>query len=310
MPATKDKLYYLNINNELTIDTDPDKEKMEFWDNLYTKYFKIWDQQLNNDDDMLNSEPIVPKSEPVSPKSEPFSPQNESISPQKESISPQHEPISPKTEPVIVATSPVIVEETIITTVTTVVNEKGEEKTNTEVLVDVQDSTGQHYQESFNDSKGVLEQVSLVQDNLIQVNDNLTQVPDNLSQVPDNLTQVPDNLSQVPDKSKTEVFVVDNPVKPDVISGHTYIEDLPEKLVNIVKLQEKFSNNNQNGDEHKFNGNFDRKPRPSNEIKMVQNSNINPKDVIRANDPPEDDLPKNIGVNKFVNFFESLGGKK
>lgn len=58
--------------------------------------------------------------------------------------------------------------------------------------------------------------------------------------------------------------------------------------------------------------NGDRKvqPRPSNEIKMVSRSNGAPKDVIRANDPPEDDLPKNIGVNKFVNFFESLGGKK
>ncbi|XP_013176488.1 PREDICTED: juvenile hormone esterase-like isoform X1 [Papilio xuthus] len=62
--------------------------------------------------------------------------------------------------------------------------------------------------------------------------------------------------------------------------------------------------------ESQVNGTHDRKPRTSNEIKMVQNSNGHPKDVIRANDPPEDDLPKNIGVNKFVNFFESLGGKK
>lgn len=62
--------------------------------------------------------------------------------------------------------------------------------------------------------------------------------------------------------------------------------------------------------ESQVNGNHEKKPRTSNEIKMVQNSNGNPKDVIRANDPPEDDLPKNIGVNKFVNFFESLGGKK
>ncbi|KPJ19673.1 Esterase FE4 [Papilio machaon] len=62
--------------------------------------------------------------------------------------------------------------------------------------------------------------------------------------------------------------------------------------------------------ESQVNGTHDKKPRTSNEIKMVQNSNGHPKDVIRANDPPEDDLPKNIGVNKFVNFFESLGGKK
>ncbi|CAK1546451.1 unnamed protein product [Leptosia nina] len=63
-------------------------------------------------------------------------------------------------------------------------------------------------------------------------------------------------------------------------------------------------------EEHKLNGNGAvHKVRPSNEIKMVQNNSTNPKDVIRANDPPEDDLPKNIGVNKFVNFFESLGKK-
>ncbi|XP_045770164.1 esterase E4-like isoform X2 [Maniola jurtina] len=292
LPATKDKVYYMNINNELTMDTNPDKEKMEFWDNLYSKYFKIWDHQITNDDVTPISAPISPKSEPISPKSE---------------------PISPKNEPIIVATSPLIVEETIITTVTTVVNEKGEEKTSTEVLVDVQDSTGQHYQESFNDLKGNLEQnFDHVQDKLAQIPDNLTQIPDNIAQVPDNIAQVPDNIAQVQGNLKNEtMFVVDNPIKPDVIiTGHSVVDEFPEKLVNIVKLQEKFSNNQNGGEEHKFNGNFEKKPRPSNEIKMVQNSNINPKDVIRANDPPEDDLPKNIGVNKFVNFFESLGGKK
>ncbi|XP_052738798.1 juvenile hormone esterase [Bicyclus anynana] len=273
LPATKDKVNYLKINNELSLETDPDKEQMEFWDNLYSKHFKIWDVQITNED----ASPVSPLS-PISPKSE---------------------PISLSSEPVIVATSPVIVEETIVTTVTTVVNERGEEKTSTQVLVDVQDSTGQHYQESFNDLKGNLEQnFDLVQDKLaqVQINDNDVQVNDSSVQVQDNET----------------VYVVDNPVKPDVIiTGHTVIDDHPGKLVNIVKLQEKFSNNQNGGDEHKFNGNFEKKPRPSNEIKMAQNSSpVNPKDVIRANDPPEDDLPKNIGVNKFVNFFESLGGKK
>lgn len=32
--------------------------------------------------------------------------------------------------------------------------------------------------------------------------------------------------------------------------------------------------------------------------------------VIRASDPPEDDLPKNIGVNKFISFYDSLGKNK
>lgn len=78
--------------------------------------------------------------------------------------------------------------------------------------------------------------------------------------------------------------------------------DEPKLIETIAPPQTKHMNSN----------GIDKKatPRTSNEIKMVQNANGTPKDVIRANDPPEDDLPKNIGVNKFVNFFESLGGKK
>lgn len=109
-------------------------------------------------------------------------------------------------------------------------------------------------------------------------------------------------------------------VKPEVV------EDTKPQIVEVIKeveevkkveVTQKVEEVTQKIEEVHVNGNGTdasdkkvEKKRTSNEIKMVQNSNGVPKDVIRANDPPEDDLPKNIGVNKFVNFFESLGGKK
>lgn len=35
-----------------------------------------------------------------------------------------------------------------------------------------------------------------------------------------------------------------------------------------------------------------------------------PIEIIKASDPPTDDLPKNIGVDKFVSYYDSLGDKK
>ncbi|XP_063372360.1 juvenile hormone esterase-like [Cydia amplana] len=166
-PVTKDNLYYLNLSNELALNTSPDKERMDLWEDLYSRHFKIWEHpQVNNEETpvkTLRPEPAVTSPEPVT-SSEP-------------ETSPEPSPIE----------EPITIEE------------------------------------------------------------------------------------------------------PE-----------PEPVVLPVETIE---HNGTNGD-------LERKPRPSNEIKMVQNGNGEPKDVIRANDPPEDDLPKNIGVNKFVNFFESLGGKK
>ncbi|XP_032525696.2 carboxylic ester hydrolase-like isoform X2 [Danaus plexippus] len=221
LPVTKDKLNYIHLSNELSINSDPDKEKMEFWDNLYVKYFKIWDQPS------VNQEPTID-------------------------------------------TTPVIVQETIVTTVTTVVDSYEEEKVEGHVSVDVQDTAG------------VPEQDVLVIENL----------------------EIKDSVQDDEAVNENQNGSVDVQQEVEIEERQ---EDIQKNGINIVEIQEKFQN--QNGD-YKFNGNVERKPRPSNEIKMVQNSNINPKDVIRANDPPEDDLPKNIGVNKFVNFFESLGGKK
>lgn len=93
--------------------------------------------------------------------------------------------------------------------------------------------------------------------------------------------------------------VLATPTAPEVVQTieHTTVEQNGDaKLQNGNGLAENIEN-------------LSIKPRISNEIKMAQSNGV-AKDVIRANDPPEDDLPKNIGVNKFVNFFESLGGKK
>lgn len=113
--------------------------------------------------------------------------------------------------------------------------------------------------------------------------------------------EVVDNVKEdTPEPEATPVVFVESvetPPEPEVIPE-------PKETVQVVEQLIK-EDVHVNG-----NGIAAAKPRTSNEIKMVQRANGVPKDVIRANDPPEDDLPKNIGVNKFVNFFESLGGKK
>ncbi|CAH0712840.1 unnamed protein product, partial [Brenthis ino] len=247
LPITKDNLYYLNISNELSLGTNPDKEKMELWEDVYSKYFKIWDQ--------------------VDKEEEKFE----------------------------YSTGPVIVEETIITTVTTVTN--GEEVTETQVLVDVHDNFGGQVHIAESEHK---------QDNIQTepIENNKTEVEEEKVSVEEEKVKVEEEKINV---AKEKVNIVEEKEKVNFVQSERKVTETEDFGVNIGKIQEKFEHPH-NGVE--FNGNSDRKPRPSNEIKMVQNNNINPKDVIRANDPPEDDLPKNIGVNKFVNFFESLGGKK
>lgn len=225
LPINKDTLYYLNISNELSIGTNPDGEKMEFWDNLYSKYYKIWDH---------------PKSNIVST-------------------------VAQETSVVNSFTSNIVVEETIITT--TVESEMASK--------DIEQSDD-------NEVNDLHEEKEL-------------QHEEELPSQTENETPV-----QVVNEEIKEAEVADSVDVVKTVEIREYSEVNPAEH-NLV---------HQNGDAVKFNGNVERKPRPSNEIKMVQPNNINPKDVIRANDPPEDDLPKNIGVNKFVNFFESLGAKK
>ncbi|KAM3955591.1 LOW QUALITY PROTEIN: alpha-esterase 48 [Aphomia sociella] len=205
LPVTKDNLYYLNLGSELSLGTNLNKEKMDFWDDLYSKHFRIWEQPKTNTVEVQRTEITETVVPPV---------------------------VALIEVPVAI---PVVVPE-----------------------------------ENIGD----------------QASD------------PETPPQV------VADEGPREINIVDQSatglVQETVVETGTIAEQeiVPEEPI-IVETQ---VNGNSNGDV--------RKPRPSNEIKMVQQANGVPKDVIRANDPPEDDLPKNIGVNKFVNFFESLGGKK
>ncbi|XP_063545596.1 juvenile hormone esterase-like isoform X2 [Cydia strobilella] len=203
-PVTKDNLYYLNLSNELSLNTSPDKDKMALWENLYSRHFKIWEHpRVNNEETPVKTQKV----EPV--------------------IAATIEP-----EPAIINPEPVVT----------------------------------------------------------------------ISEPETSPEPVPSPI-EVPVTSPIEVPVT-SPVEVPVTSP---VEEPAEPVPVAQPLVETAEHN---GAVNGTNGDVERKIRPSNEIKMVQNGNGVPKDVIRANDPPEDDLPKNIGVNKFVNFFESLGGKK
>lgn len=139
------------------------------------------------------------------------------------------------------------------------------------VVVEDQDATPEPIQEVQQPEEVTPEPVKVVEE------------PEEIIPEPVKVVEQAENIVEVEETVVVENNVVDSP--------NDVIESQPE----IIHV-------NGNG--------IEKKPRPSNEIKMVQHSNGGPRDVIRANDPPEDDLPKNIGVNKFVNFFESLGGKK
>lgn len=245
---------------------------MEFWESLYSKYYKIWDHPKTNE----STVPIAEKQE--------FS------------------------------TAPVIVEETVVKSLTTVTDDV--ETTETHVTVTEMSGGYQQVQTShvIESNGGGQHVTDIEQDNIVN---NAPEIVQEVEPTPVQIVDQPDAVASTP------VQVVEQPeeVKPtpvQIVKQQEEVKPTPVQVVhqsedfgiNIGKIQEKFENPQNGVDQINLNGNSERKPRPSNEIKMVQSNNINPKDVIRANDPPEDDLPKNIGVNKFVNFFESLGGKK
>lgn len=244
---------------------------MEYWESLYSKYYKIWDHPKTN------------------------------------------ESIVPITEKQEFSTAPVIVEETVIKSLTTVTDNVETTETHvtvTETLGDHQQVQTSHVIES---NDGVQLVTEIVQDNIVN---NAPEIVQEVKPTPVQFVGQPEveptpvQLVEQPEQVKptpVQIMEKQNEVKPTPVQNVHQSEDFG---INIGKIQEKFENPQNGVDQINLNGNLDKKPRPSNEIKMVQSNNINPKDVIRANDPPEDDLPKNIGVNKFVNFFESLGGKK
>ncbi|CAH0404429.1 unnamed protein product [Chilo suppressalis] len=215
LPVTHDNLYFLNLGSELSLGSNPDKAKMDFWDEVYTKYFRIWDQPRTNTEEAVRK---------------------------------------------------------------------------TDIIISVTEQTPVAYQEEI---------VAVSVEETPVVTNEIIVVPETTPEEP--LVQI----SETPEPVKTEPVIVDeievvqesSPVQVVDNNGVDKEEDVHEIEPTPVHIS--------NG-----NSNEVKKPRTSNEIKMVQQPNGTPKDVIRANDPPEDDLPKNIGVNKFVNFFESLGGKK
>ncbi|XP_050665005.1 juvenile hormone esterase-like isoform X3 [Leptidea sinapis] len=262
-PVTKDNLYYLNISNELSLGTCPDKEKMEFWDDLYVKHFKIWDH---------------PKSTEASPVKEVVD-----TTPVKEVVD---------TTPVkeVVDTTPVIVKETVIESVTVVNDDKADD----EIVVETVTETFSETERSE-----VRETIIITQDIVDHVENKSHKIENHIeSNLIEEVKPAQEDFKEIVEEIR--------PVKEVALAN----EDLSDKIRPVHETITIFTESiHSNGvEEHRSNG-VDKKPRPSNEIKMVQNNNINPTDVIRANDPPEDDLPKNIGVNKFVNFFESLGKK-
>ncbi|XP_038219848.1 esterase E4-like isoform X2 [Zerene cesonia] len=256
LPVTKDNLYYLKLGNELSLGTNPDKEKMEFWEDIYAKYFKIWNQAKFNNDVEATELIVETQKEDIQV--------NEDVEYKEETQFTQEIKETEIKEEI--DTKPIIVQE-IIQTVTTVENDR----------------------ES-------VENIIVIEEK----SNNIQNIAD-IEQTVEEINAIVDNVD-----GENVIIVEEKVTEPVIIENNSVTETRTVREIMTIYKE----THTENGfDEHRFNGSVDRKPRPSNEIKMVQSGSVNPKDVVRANDPPEDDLPKNIGVNKFVNFFESLGKK-
>lgn len=228
LPVTKDSVYYLNLGEQLSLKTNPDNEKMTFWENLYQKYYKIWDQPQNNV----------------------YQPQDNEYQPQDNAYQPQPEEIVQSC------------------------------KDTAEKVAEISDHTDEFRNNEENE--------------VAQTNVNLSS--------PEEVPEPIPNVEPV------------DPI-PETLEAVKKVQEVNQLIEDKLTVEEKptfVNETNTTTTEPIANGTVKSKPvtRTSNEIKMISQANGVPTDVIRANDPPEDDLPKNIGVNKFVNFFESLGGKK
>lgn len=244
LPVTKDNLYYLNLGQELSIETNPDKEKMEFWDDLYSKYYRIWEHPKTNivETTFKSSEPRI---------------------------------VETFTESVSVFSSSHVTEEshTFVSESSEIITENNEVISESHEVI-----TGNNFEP---------ENHEVVTENNVTITETTEPKAESPEPIPENHEVVTEPPEVIPERHE-----VDNVKISEVIPEPAKIEELaPVKALNGERK-------------------VSPQARPSNEIKMVSRSNGAPKDVIRANDPPEDDLPKNIGVNKFVNFFESLGAKK
>lgn len=257
LPVTKDSLYYLNIGSELTLGINPDKEKIEYWNSLYTKYYRIWEEPKATNEEI----PVKPDP-PVIVGS--FS---ETVTYSSSSFTESSEYISDRTETVTETSTNADITETTT------------EVTNGTAEVSELIKTNEEPAELVEEPAPIVEEPAPP-----------AQDPTPPVREPSPPVEIPTPAVEEPAPKVPEA----TPVFEKPVVEYPKLKE-PDEPVSLI------FNNYVNGD---------RKVRTSNEIKMVSNSNGAPKEVIRANDPPEDDLPKNIGVNKFVNFFESLGGKK
>lgn len=228
----------MNLGSELSLGTNPDAEKMDFWISLYNKYYKLWEHPKVNNEEAHWKEPQ-------------FTPDvQETIQDVQETV-----PDVPETIPEV----QVIISEA------------------QESITDDQESTRTH------------------EPNVVDAVTEPTEIEE-----PKVVDEEPKIVLEEPKLNLVDPVQV----QEEAVNQETNNGSIDEPKVIETVEQPETQHMNSNGIDKKAT------PRTSNEIKMVQNANGTPKDVIRANDPPEDDLPKNIGVNKFVNFFESLGGKK
>ncbi|KOB73252.1 Carboxyl/cholinesterase 5BL [Operophtera brumata] len=147
-------------------------------------------------------------------------------------------------------------------------------------------------------------QVIITTDIYEKVPENMTKITDKETGVSECVTDdAPKIVDDAPLITNDAPKITDNAPEitndaPKPTNAAPEITDAAPKITNDV--QKLVSNYQKEIEMPHVNGNGIDKPKPrtSNEIKMAS-SNGAPADVIRANDPPEDDLPKNIGVNKF-----------
>lgn len=313
---------------------------MELWESLYQKYYKIWEQPKSNEDfipvskslgeNMIAAEKAVgtkaetkeerfdenvlqetPKVlEPETAQVlEPETPKV--LVPETPKVLEPETPkvLEPETAKVLVPETPKVVEPETVVSFTESVQISQSESV-------VETKTESHHFESESHQVSNLEshQVSNTESHQTKSEtDSVVTATEKL--------QISETETVYKTESLTNIDiapVAETVAKLQLLDNKLEQPELQQKKEIHVKKDSSWIQNGIQQNENGFsqtnglipNGDSKKSVRPSNEIKMVATGNGDPKDVIRANDPPEDDLPKNIGVNKFVNFFESLGGKK
>lgn len=251
LPATGDNFYYLNLGEQLSLATCNDHDKFNFWEDLYNKYYKVWENSISNDD--IKNGSLADVSDHIFNDSG----ANNDVSLSSQKIE-ENDHVSEN-------------------------NFNNESKINEEVKDNDEEGDRCNITDNHNNEEVAIKvrEESHNQEEVIEGTIGKEERDNNTEK---NHTIVDDGLN-VEKTEKIKVLQSANSDVEDAKETNTLMQGDIEEKEDQTK--------GQNG------GN----------AKIVQ-GNGSLRDIIRANDPPVDDLPKNIGVNKFVNFFESLGGKK